>query len=155
MHHTRLATVRSNAGFTLLELMIVVVVIGILAAIAVPMYGDSVTRSKIIDGTTQLGNMRTQMEKFFMDNRTYLGGGPGGCGVANPPYSAVNDNFQITCTAVAGPPQTYLVSATGNGARGMAGFLYTVDQANAKTSAGPGGKYTNAACWAVRKDGSC
>ena len=37
----------------------------------------------------------------------------------------------------------------------MSGFTLTVDQANVKTSAGPGGKYTNPTCWAVRKDGSC
>jgi hypothetical protein len=37
----------------------------------------------------------------------------------------------------------------------MAGFVYQVNQANAKRSAGPGGKYTNATCWALRKDGSC
>ena len=135
--------------------MIVVVVIGILAAIAVPMYGDSVTRSKIIEGTTQLGDMRTQMEKFFMDNRTYLGGGPGGCGVANPPTRPSTTISRSPAQRWRARRRPISSAPTGNGARGMAGFLYTVDQANAKTSAGPGGKYTNAACWAVRKDGSC
>ena len=91
-----------------------------------------------------------------MDNRTYLGGGPGGCGVANPPYSAVRRQFPDHLRSGRRPAADLSSSrATGTGARGMAGFVYTVDQANAKTSAGPGGKYTNAACWAVRKDGSC
>ena len=115
MSHTRHAGPSSNAGFTLIELMIVVVVIGILAAIAVPLYGDSVTRSKIIDGTTKLGDFRTQMEKYFMDNRTYINGAA--CGVPNPAVAA-NDNFQITCAALPGPPETYTVTATGiNSAR--------------------------------------
>jgi type IV pilus assembly protein PilE len=152
MRRARLAAIRSNAGFTMIELMIVVVIIGILASIAVPMYGDSVTRSKIIEGATKLGDFRTRMEKFFMDNRTYLAGGA--CGVPNLPLAG-DDNFQITCAAAAGPPETYLVTATGQAAKGMAGFTLTIDQANAKTSAGPGGKYTNGACWALRKDGSC
>ena len=48
-----------------------------------------------------------------------------------------------------------MITAAGIPARGMTGFLYTVDQSNAKTSAGPGGLYTNANCWALRKDGTC
>ena len=96
MSRTRHAGPPSNAGFTLIELMIAVVVIGILAAIAIPLYGDSVTRSKIIDGTTKLGDFRTQMEKYFMDNRTYINGAA--CGVPNPAVAA-NDNFQITCVS--------------------------------------------------------
>jgi len=141
-----------NSGFTMIELMIVVVVIGILAAIAVPMYGDSVTRSKIIDGTTKLGDFHTKMEKYFMDNRTYLNGAA--CGVANP-VAGPDDNFTITCVPTAGPPETYQAKADGVPARGMTGFRYTIDQANARASTGPGGKYTNANCWALRKDGSC
>jgi type IV pilus assembly protein PilE len=143
----------ANSGFTMIELMIVVVVIGILAAIAIPMYGDSVTRSKIIDGTTKLGDFHTRMEKYFMDNRTYLNGVA--CGVPNPALGP-DDNFQVTCLpGPPGPPETYTVSAAGVAARGMAGFTYTINEVNAKASAGPGGKYTNANCWALRKDGSC
>ena len=153
MHRARLTSLHSSAGFTLLELMIVVAVIGILATIAYPMYGDYVTRGQITDGVTKLGNFRTQMEKFYMDNRTYQGGGVGGCGVVDPPVAA-DDYFQITCRAVAGPPETYLITGTGVKG-GVAGFVYTVDQANGKTSTGSGGKYTNPACWALRKDGSC
>lgn len=139
-------------GFTLLELMMVVAVVAILAAIAIPNYSAFVTRSKIVDGTVKLGDFKTQMDKYFMDNRTYLNGA--NCGIPNPAVGA-NDNFAITCVAAAGPPQTFLVTGTGLAARGMTGFTYTVDQSNAKTSAGPGGKYTNGACWALRSDGSC
>jgi type IV pilus assembly protein PilE len=143
-----------NAGFTLIELMIVVVVIGILAAIAVPLYADSVTRGKIIEATTKLGNFRTDMEKWFMDNRTYFGPlGANGCGIPDIPAGA-SENFDIRCIRGAGPPETYVVTATGANSMSPL-FVYTVNQANAKTSAGPAGKYTNGACWAVRKDGSC
>ena len=145
------------AGFTLIEVMITVAVVGILAAIAYPMYGDYVARSKVVEGTTQLGNVRTQMEKYFMDNRTYQDNPPTGkCGVADPTFTAANDNFQYQCTWAAGPPtEGYVIVATGNPVRKMTGFTYTVNQRNQKTSVGPLGTFTNGACWAIRKDGIC
>jgi type IV pilus assembly protein PilE len=140
------------AGFTLIELMIVVVIMAILAAIVVPTYTSFVQRSKIVEGTTRLGDFRTQMERYFMDNRTYLNGAA--CGIPDPPVAG-NDSFQFTCVAAAGPPETYTVTAAGRAARGMAGFTYRINQANAKSSAGPGGKFTNGTCWALYPDGSC
>ena len=56
-------------GFTLIELMIVVVIAGILAAIALPSYWQYIQRSKIIEATTGLSNWRTRMEQYFLDNR--------------------------------------------------------------------------------------
>jgi type IV pilus assembly protein PilE len=150
-----LRTIRGRAGaagFTLIELMIVVVIMAILAAIVVPTYTSFVQRSKIIEGTARLGDFRTQMERYFMDNRTYLNGAA--CGIPDPPVAG-SDNFQITCVAAGGPPETYTVTATGVGARGMGGFAYRINQANAKSSAGPSGKYTNGTCWALYSDGSC
>ncbi len=138
-------------GFTLLEMMITVAIVGILAAIALPSYSDYVTRSKIIDGTTKLGDFKAKMDKYFMDNRTYQNGAA--CGVT-PLVPAASDYFQITC--VAPTATTFTVTATGIAAKGMpAAFVYTINEFSAKTSAGPGGKYTAATCWAVRKDGSC
>jgi type IV pilus assembly protein PilE len=146
---------RRTAGFTLIELMIAVAIIAILASIAVPLYTDYVTRSKIVDATTKLGDVRTQMEKCFMDQRTYAN--YANCSVNNAVAGYNADpaaNFRITW-----PPTvtatTYLLTATGVATRGMSGFTFTVNQANAKTSSGPSGKYTNAGCWAIRKDGTC
>ena len=59
-------------GFTLLEVMITVAIVGILAAIAIPSYGDYVTRSRIVEATNALGDYRNRMEKFFLDNRLTL-----------------------------------------------------------------------------------
>jgi len=138
-------------GFTLLEVMITVAIVGILAAIALPSYNDYILRSKIIDGTTKLGDFRTQMEKYFLDNRTYQNGAD--CGIPDPTPGG-GDHFAITCAAASAT--TYTVTATGIPSTGMsASFVYTIDQTNTKTSAGPGGHYTAANCWAVRKDGSC
>jgi type IV pilus assembly protein PilE len=152
MRHLRSVQI---AGFTLIEVMITVAIVGVLASIALPAYWDSVTRSKLIDGTTKLGDFRAQLEKWFLDNRTYQAVPTAGtnCGVANP-VAGASDAFAITCTA--GTAFSYTITATGRAAAGMsASFVYTVDQANQKTSTGPSGWVGNATCWAVRKDGSC
>lgn len=51
-------------GFTLIELMIVIAVIGILAAIAVPAYQDSVQKSRRADAIAALSGLQLEMEKF-------------------------------------------------------------------------------------------
>ena len=58
-------------GFTLIEVMIVVAIIAILATVALPAYTDYVRRGKIAEGTSALLAMKTKMEQYFADNRSY------------------------------------------------------------------------------------
>ena len=145
--------VSRELGFTLIEVMITVCIVAILAAIALPAYQDSITRGKLIDGTMKVGDYRSQMEKWFLDNRSYQGGG-GACGIPAP-TPGTNDPFALSCAAPTAT--TYLITATGRPAGGMSSvFTFTVDQANQRASSGDGAKWLpNPNCWAVRKDGSC
>jgi len=59
-------------GFTLIELMIAVVVIGILAAIAVPNYQEYMTRSKRTEGMALLQEMAARQERFYAQNNRYV-----------------------------------------------------------------------------------
>ncbi len=136
-------------GFTLIEVMIVVVIVGILAAIALPSYFQYIQRSKIVEATTGLSDYRTRMEQFFLDNRKYTGG----CTQYHDSIQAQVKAFTLTC---ADADTTYTVTATGKSSEGMdSAFVYTVNQQGAKTSAGPTGWTSSSTCWAVRKDGSC
>ena len=58
-------------GFTLVELMIVVVVVSILAAVAIPSYRNYVMRSQRTDATTALLRIQAAQEKFFLQNNAY------------------------------------------------------------------------------------
>lgn len=58
-------------GYTLIELMLVVAVIGILAAIAFPSYQSYVTRAKRADGKNALLEMSSRQERYYFDNNTY------------------------------------------------------------------------------------
>lgn len=63
--HTR------QAGFSLTELMIVLVIAGVLAAIGMPMYGDYSRAAKRADATQALTQMAQLQERFFTDNNRY------------------------------------------------------------------------------------
>jgi len=143
---------RNARGFTLLELMITVAIVGILAAIALPSYMDYVTRGKLTDGLTKLADAKSKMDRYFFDNRQYTDAG-GNCGVTFPAIPGKDDYFLIGCAAT---PTTYNLTARGVPANGLPNtFVYSVTQANAKSSSGPAGWAGAATCWAVRKDGSC
>jgi len=136
-----------GAGFSLIELMIVVAIIGILATIAVPSYNDYVTRSKIPDATSGLASKRIQMEQFFQDNRTYAGA------PACDDDTATSQHFNFSCS-VAGTATVFTLQAVGKNT--MAGFTYTVDQDNARaTPSAKTGWTSNGSCWVTTKDGSC
>ena len=59
---------RDPSGFTLIELMIVVAIIGILAAIAIPLFSNLVTKSKEATIKGQLGSVRSAISIFYGDN---------------------------------------------------------------------------------------
>jgi len=62
---------RSSRGFTLTEIVIVVAIIGILAAIAYPSYDSQITRSKRADAMAALTNAAQAMERFRVNNYSY------------------------------------------------------------------------------------
>ncbi len=61
---------RLQQGFTLIELMIVVAIVGILAAIAIPAYQDYVARSKVSEGMAALGACKTSVTEYAQVNNT-------------------------------------------------------------------------------------
>lgn len=138
-------------GFTLIEVMIVVAIVAILSAIALPAYQDYVKRGKIPEATSGLSNARVAMEQWYQDNHDYSAAG-------NPcatPSQWNTKNFTFTCPGASLSADTYLVKADGNAAQGMGGFHFTINQTSAKTSDISDWGVSGATCWITKKGDSC
>ena len=144
---------RAAQGFSLLELMMTVAVLGILGGVALPAYSTYVMRGKITEAITNLSDMRVKLEQHFQDNRTYVGACAAGT-VAPLPSTPAVKYFTYTCPTLTAT--TYTVQATGVAAQGMSGFTYTVNQNNARVTVSvPTGWVAATNCWTLKKDGSC
>lgn len=107
---------RRNNGFTLIELMIVVVIVSILAAVAYPSYQEYVNRSKRTDAKNALLEIASRQERFYFNNNTYTtdltGDGSLNYGTTSPdgyyslsvaagPSGSIASSYEITATPAA------------------------------------------------------
>lgn len=145
---------RRSQGFTLIEIMMVIAIIGILVAVAVPQYQNYVRQSRVTIATSVLSAMRVSMEQYFQDNRSYANACLPGTVAPTPPDApnATNPSFRFACSNLT--LTTYTVTATGAGP--MVGFIYTINEQNVRATLGTGPwGVTNPACWVQQKGGNC
>lgn len=148
MHRRRLR------GFTLIELMTVVAIVGVLGMIALPTFRDHLIRGQLTDGTNGLSTIRAQMERYYLDNRTYASVS---ASIVTPcaatDNSVVFGNFRVSCQ---GTPDatTYTLQAVGSGA--SAGFTFTLNQLDVHaTTAAARGWNTCTTQWLTKRAQTC
>lgn len=155
-------TQQTHRGFTLIELIIAIAIVALLAAIAIPNYSDYVIRGQLVDGTNGLAAMRTQMEQYFQDNRTYTQVPATGTATFTPPCiaGATYGLFTVSCAAASLSANSYIITAVGKTGSNVAGFTYTIDQNNQRTttslpSTAWGSTSTPPSCWITKKGMTC
>ncbi|MDF2446806.1 MAG: prepilin-type N-terminal cleavage/methylation protein [Moraxellaceae bacterium] len=102
----------SQSGFTLIELMIVVAIIGILAAVAVPAYQDYTVRTKVSEGLQLAAGAKTTIAETRMSVGRWLTGGNESYGLASA-YSIQGNNV-VAVTVVIGPPSHIGITYTND-----------------------------------------
>jgi type IV pilus assembly protein PilA len=106
---------RIQRGFTLIELMIVVAIIGILAAIAIPQYQDYIARSQVGEALTLMDGLKTGIGECINNNGTNLGCTTGGGGNAASIPNAATDTQGNYVASVAVADGTMTATMTTGG----------------------------------------
>ncbi|MCP3852652.1 MAG: prepilin-type N-terminal cleavage/methylation domain-containing protein [Gammaproteobacteria bacterium] len=146
-----------SKGFTLIEIMIVVAVVAILAAIAVPSYSDYVLRAKRVDAANKLMDIANRQQQYFLDNRSYgtaaqlyvtaaqLLLAQGSC--ATNDIESEEANYCITITIPNPQDGTYSLSAAPQGSQVDDSSDCTTITYNSSGQTGNTGSATTKACW--------
>lgn len=132
---------RKQSGFTLVEIMIVVAIIGILAAVALPAYSRYVQNTNRAIAQTDLIELSQQVERFYTANSTYTSAA---IGFSASPRDSQSPAYQLTLTVVGGTSYTLTAAPQGNQGDDGCGSL-TLNQVGAKGVSGA--SKTTAECW--------
>lgn len=102
---------KAQKGFTLIEMMIVLAIIGILTAIAVPNYMSYVTEARRSDGQVALLDLATRADRYFTDNNTYVGVTLAGVGM---PAASPEGQYNLQISAAGATSYTLQAAPTGS-----------------------------------------
>lgn len=140
-----------QGGFTLIEVMIVVAIIAILAAFAIPQYREYVLRGHMVSATNLLSTYQARMERHFQDNRNYqtVGGFTSPCEA--PVAQRTDEHFVLDCPVLTA--NTYTLRATGSGP--VANYVFTVTQGGVRGTTAPAGWGDCATRWILRRGAAC
>ena len=117
-----------QSGFTMIELMVVVIIVGVLAAIAIPIYGKYIKNSRITEATGRIGEIITSCKAWAQENPNGAGTPMWPAGQGGIVDLSATDNFTYAISAGGGTAATGPVTITATGAAGgkMAGVAVAI-----------------------------
>ncbi len=109
-------TINNKSGFTLLEIIIVIIIVGVLASLALPKFFQTVEFSKSTEALTTIGTLRGALERCYLqlDPSTYVGCTIANLDVSNPSFT-VNPSALFNYTIAAQSGVGYAITATRAG----------------------------------------
>ena len=135
---------KSSTGFTLIELMLVITIIGILMAISIPSYRDYVLRGQRTDGQSALLDIASRQERFVAQNNTYTTEISANIGLSMGTTTSQDDQYNMSVAACAGGTiaTCYVITATAAGSQASDTDCATITYDSTSTKSG-----TTAECW--------
>lgn len=144
---------RPQAGFTLIELMVTVAIIGILASVALPAYTNYIRRGQMQEAFSKLSDHQIKLEQYYQDNKNYGSATGTTCGLAVPTTDA--RYFTYAC-ATGNSAQSYTLTATGNSGNVANGaYVYTLTSDGIKHTTVFGSSASTLSCWATKSGTAC
>ena len=143
---------KQQKGFTLIELMVVVAIVGILVAVALPSYTDYVIRSKRADATGALMAATNAMERWRANNFSYAGASAGVTFAANVPSDgSASPYYTLSISNLSASTYTITARAISEQDDSLGGPERLIIDQNGNKTWWPKGVEANAeSCWPTR-----